>query len=245
MNTQLRASSTGPGATGSPVRATASLSPVSAALFTATSCASTRRQSADTASPASRTTTSPGTSSHVGSSRRSPSRSPRRVCGTIARRDSAVRSAECSWAKPIVAFSTTAKRPVNGAAGCGHTCLGPARGSSFVPNRALAPPPRSTRGRGESCPVRRRRPRPAVSAHRSLPRRPKAARGRRLPAGSELRFRFPSAGTLSVTYPGHQDRPRSLCGPVQVSCEKLSAEGGPGGSSRMLQATGPRRSAMR
>lgn len=110
MNTQLRASSAGPSATGWRVRPTASLSPVSAALFTETSCASTRRQSAGTASPASRTTTSPGTRSRAGSSSRSPPRSTRQVWGTIAWSDSAVRSAEYSWTKPMAAFSSTTQR---------------------------------------------------------------------------------------------------------------------------------------
>lgn len=92
------------------MRPTALLSPVNGALFTDSSCASTTRQSADTASPASITTTSPGTSSRTGSSSRTPSRSARHVCGTIACRDSAVRSAEYSWAKPMPAFSTTTPR---------------------------------------------------------------------------------------------------------------------------------------
>lgn len=110
MNRQLRASSGGPVDTASAVRPTALLSPVSGALFTDSSCASTRRQSADTASPASTTTTSPGTSSRTGSSSRSPSRSTRHVCGTIACSDSAVRSAEYSCAKPMTALSTTTPR---------------------------------------------------------------------------------------------------------------------------------------
>ena len=113
MNTQLRESSAVTAAVGSPTRPTAELSPVSGALFTERPCASTTRQSADTASPASRTTRSPGTSAADGSSTRSPSRSTRQTCGTIAWSVCAVRSAEYSWAKPITAFSTTTPRMAN------------------------------------------------------------------------------------------------------------------------------------
>ena len=67
MNAQLRASSVGvPAGAGSHGRRAGSLSPVSGALFTASSWASTSRQSAGTASPASSTTTSPGTTSRTG-----------------------------------------------------------------------------------------------------------------------------------------------------------------------------------
>jgi hypothetical protein len=111
MNTQLAACNAGViASTGPLTRFTGSLSPVSAALFTAASWASTSRQSAGTASPASSTTTSPGTSSRAGTSDRPPSRSTRQVCGTIACNAWAVRSAEYSCQNPMTAFNTTTAR---------------------------------------------------------------------------------------------------------------------------------------
>jgi len=111
MNTQLRLSMSSPSAwEGSVVRPTGSLSPVRATLLTDRSWASTRRLSQETASPASRTTTSPGTSSAAGISTRSPSRITRVARGTMAWRASAVFSAEYSWKKPITALSSTTPR---------------------------------------------------------------------------------------------------------------------------------------
>ncbi len=85
-------------------------SPVSADSSTLRLALSTTRQSAGTASPASRTTTSPGTSSSERTSTIFPSRTTLEVLAAICWRASKASSALDSWTTPRTALTTTTNR---------------------------------------------------------------------------------------------------------------------------------------
>ena len=89
---------------------TGTLSPVRAASSISSVAATSRRPSAGILSPASNATTSPGTSSSAGTSRRSP---PRRTCARITSifcSAATLSAALPSWLRPRTAFRTVSPR---------------------------------------------------------------------------------------------------------------------------------------
>jgi hypothetical protein len=94
--------------------ATGTLSPVSADSSTSSCTASSRRPSAGMRSPASTATTSPGTSSSVGTVRSSPSRRTRALVTTIDRSASSDASARDSMTKPMMLLRTTTASTTSG-----------------------------------------------------------------------------------------------------------------------------------
>ena len=92
---------------------TGTLSPVRAASSICKLALSSRRPSAGTASPASKITTSPGTSSSECSSTCLPSRSTLLVAAVMVCNASMAASALLSWYTPRMAFSSTTIRMMN------------------------------------------------------------------------------------------------------------------------------------
>ncbi len=108
MKTQSNRSASGASAgTGVVAFSTGALSPVRAASFVDSRCASMRRASAATTSPASSTSRSPGTTAAAAISTRWPSRITVARGAVIDRNASSAFSARYSWKKPTSAFSTT------------------------------------------------------------------------------------------------------------------------------------------
>ena len=104
---EVRSASRASAATGRTCLWTATDSPVSVDSSAATLEASTSRRSAETASPASSTTMSPGTISSAGMMRTWPSRRTRAECDPSARSASIERAAFNSVRKPISALSAS------------------------------------------------------------------------------------------------------------------------------------------